>query len=121
MTPTGPLRLAADVRDLQIIDSQGNYCGIVDDIELEGKVGGKLAPAALLVGPGAYRHRVGRLPLRLIHMIAGDHMVRVPWSEIEHITSVVTLRRSAEALGLATTEERARQLLPRIGAMDEAV
>jgi sporulation protein YlmC with PRC-barrel domain len=121
MKPTGRMRLAADVRDLQIVDSQGGYCGIVDDIELDGKAGEALRPVALLVGPGAYRHRLGRIPLAIVHWIAGDRVVRVPWDEIEHITSVVTLRRTARELGLAKSEDRARKLLPRIGAMDEAV
>ena len=121
MKPDGRLRLAADVRDLQIVDSDGHYCGIVDDIELDGKVGGKLVPAALLVGPGAYRNRLSAPALWLIHRLAGDRIVRVPWSEIAHITSVVSLKQPGSALGLAKSEEKAKRLLPKVGEMDASV
>ena len=47
MKPTGSLRLAADLRDLQIVDADGFNCGIVDDIELDGRPGGRLTIAAL--------------------------------------------------------------------------
>jgi sporulation protein YlmC with PRC-barrel domain len=121
MTPQDRIRLAADLRDLQIIDSEGACCGIVDDVELDGKAGGRLSIAALLVGPGAFRNRLPGSVLWLIHRIAGDRVVRVPWSEVKHITSVVTLARPAAKLGLSKGEDKAKRMLPRIGAVDEAV
>jgi sporulation protein YlmC with PRC-barrel domain len=113
--PTARLRLAADLRDLQIVDADGCNCGIVDDIELDGKPGGGLAIAALLVGPGAYR---GRLPAWLAWLVArlgGKRIVRVPWSAVARITSVVTLDRGAGALGLDRAEKRAERLLIKYG------
>ena len=121
MTPNDNLHLAADVRDLQIVDVNHEYCGIVDDIELEGEAGGRLAVAAILVGPGAWQGRLSRPVLWLAQRIAGKHVVRVPWSEVKHITSVVTLARPAKELGLGKGEERAAKRLPRIGGRSAPV
>ena len=53
MTPDGPLKLVSDLLDLPLIDSEGCYCGIVDDVEFSGAPGKALNVEALLVGPGA--------------------------------------------------------------------
>jgi sporulation protein YlmC with PRC-barrel domain len=111
--PTGTFGLAADLRDLQIEDSEGKCCGIVDDIELDGKPGGKLTVAALLVGPGAYRGRLPRWAEWLATHLAGKAIVRVPWAEVTDISSVVALRRTAHELGLGRTDERLEASLKR--------
>jgi sporulation protein YlmC with PRC-barrel domain len=116
--PTDRLHLVADVRDLQIVDSEGACCGIVDDIELEGEAGGTLAVKALLVGPGAWRGRLSRPLLWLLQRLAGKHVVRVPWSQVKQISSTVTLASTARQLGLARSEERARRMLPKLGSSD---
>lgn len=119
MKPLGSLHLAADVRDLQIVDSDGHCCGIVDDLEFEGRPGGKLRLKAILVGPGAWR---GRLPAWLawaIAGLAGKRIVRIPWQEIETIGSVVKLKRTGRALGLDAPERRAAAWLP--GGSDDAL
>jgi sporulation protein YlmC with PRC-barrel domain len=119
MTPGGPLHLAADVRDLQIVDSGGHYSGIVDDIEFEGGAGRKLRLKAILVGPGAWR---GRLPAWLAWLaarLAGTRVVRIGWQEVETIGSVVKLKRTARALGLDAPERRAASWLP--GGSDDAL
>lgn len=115
MKPTAALKLAADLRDLQIEDSEGVFCGIVDDIELDGKPGGKLMVAALLVGPGAYRGRLPRWAGWLVAQLAGNGIVRVPWAEVTGIASVVKLRCAAHELGLGRADERAGRLLKRLG------
>ena len=117
MTPDGRLHLAADVRDLQIVDSQGEDCGIVDDIELERTKAGDLVVTFLLVGPGAWRDRLPGWLLRLAGRVVGDRVVKVPWSDVEHITSRVTLARTAKELGLNRSEARAGALLPGIGTL----
>jgi sporulation protein YlmC with PRC-barrel domain len=119
MKPTGRLHLIADLRDLQIIDCNEENCGIVDDLELDGKPGGKLKVRAILVGPGAYRGRLPRWAAWLVTRIAGDRVVRVPWDEIETITSVVLLRRSAQELGLGRADRRLTALMPKLGVMDD--
>lgn len=119
MKPSGPLHLAADVRDLQIVDRDGACCGIVDDIEFAGRPGGKLALAAILVGPGAYRGRLPGWLYRPLTRLAGERIVRIPWKEVETIGSVVKLKRTAGALGLDRPERRAAAWLP--GGGDDAL
>lgn len=118
MTPQGRLHLAADVRDLQIVDCDGQYCGIVDDIEFEGKAGGELRVASILAGPGAWRGRLSKPVLWIAQRIAGKRMAHIAWSEVEHVTSVVRLARTAKALGLTREEDKAAALLPKIGSVD---
>jgi sporulation protein YlmC with PRC-barrel domain len=114
MKPEGYLKLVGEVRDFQIIDSEGRRCGIVDDIEFTGGAGGKLKLNALLVGPGAYRKRLPRFIAGLITAIVGDRVVRVPWQEVRRVTSVVELKRPAESYGLGKTELALERLLSKI-------
>jgi sporulation protein YlmC with PRC-barrel domain len=39
MKPSDRIKLVSQLLDLPLIDSDGNYCGIVDDIELDGGPG----------------------------------------------------------------------------------
>jgi sporulation protein YlmC with PRC-barrel domain len=117
VTPAGRLQLVCQLRDLQIVDAEDVHCGTVDDVEFEGKAGGPVRIKALLVGPGSYATRLPRWWMALLRLVAGDGIVRVPWREVESIASMVKLRRKAEALGLGRGEDRARRLLPRIGAL----
>jgi sporulation protein YlmC with PRC-barrel domain len=118
MKPTGRLQLIADLRDLQIVDCDQENCGIVDDLELTGKPGGKLEVKAILVGPGAYRNRLPRWLAWLVALVAGEGLVRVPWGEVESIGSVVLLRRSATELGLGRADRRLAAKMPSLGVMD---
>jgi sporulation protein YlmC with PRC-barrel domain len=115
--PSGRIELVAQLRDLQIVDSDDVHCGIVDDVELAGKAGGKLIVKALLVGPGGYASRLPRWWMALIRSVAGNGCVHVPWREVESVTSVVRLRRRAAELGLNRGEQRAAKFLPSIGAL----
>lgn len=117
MTPAGRIQLVCQLRDLQIVDAEDVHCGTVDDIEFEGRAGGPLRIKALLVGPGGYKARLPRWWMALLRLVAGDGVVRVPWAEVESIASMVKLRCKRDALGLGRGEERARRLLPRIGAL----
>lgn len=117
MKPSDPMRLVTQVRDLQIVDADGVHCGIVDDIELEGKPGGPLRVKALVVGPGGYSKRLPGWWQTLVRLVAGDGVVKVPWSEIEHITSRVSLASPAAKLGLGRSEARAARLLPKTGGI----
>jgi len=118
MKPDGRLHLVADVRDLQIVDCDGENCGIVDDLAFVGGPGRKLELAAILVGPGTYHGRLPRWLAWLATRIAGDRIVRVPWKEIETIGSVLRLKRTASELGLGAAERRAAAWLPRVGGLD---
>ena len=117
MKASGRLKLVSGLRDLQIVDSDDCNCGIVDDIELEGKPGGVLRVKALLVGPGAYAKRVPDWWMPIIRLFAGKTIVRVPWKEVASVTSVVKLASPAAKLGLARGEGRAEKLLPPVGCL----
>ncbi|MFL6862438.1 MAG: PRC-barrel domain-containing protein [Allosphingosinicella sp.] len=112
MKPSGSIKLVAALRDLQIVDRDGCNCGIVDDVELEGRPGGPLKVAALLVGPGAYAARLPGWAMRLVGWIGGREAVNVPWTRVESITSVVHLNVTAAQAGLGKGEGRALRWLP---------
>jgi len=108
------IRIYSELRDLEIFDSEGELCGIADEIELDGD---PLAVTAILVGPGAYGPRLP-MPLRiLVRWIAGNACVRVPWEAVEHVTSRITLKRPAHALGLASVERKLAPLLQKAPAL----
>ena len=108
------LKLLSEVRDLQIVDCQGRNCGICDDIELSGAPGEALAVKALLVGPGAYSHRLPWLALMLLKPLIGTHLVRVPWEAVQNITSRIHLNESRRTLGLHRIEDKLEKHLRRI-------
>jgi sporulation protein YlmC with PRC-barrel domain len=99
------------ILDDDLIDAEGWRCGKVDDIEIDGKPGEPAQIEAILTGPGAYAPRLrGRLA-RLVSKIAGDEIVRVPWSEVEDVDAVVRLKHPAGELGLGEGDRRARRLV----------
>lgn len=117
MKPSGPIKLVSQVLDLPIIDSEGAYCGIVDDIELAGGAKEPLQVKALMVGPGAYTGRLPRAAMRIVGMIAGQRIVRVPFSKIRTIGAAVRLQVPGRELGLQLSEDRVRRWIPRKGAV----
>ena len=117
MTPDGPLKLVSELLDLPLIDGDGCYCGIVDDLEFAGAPGKPLTVKALLVGPGAYAGRLPKWAMGLVRLIAGDRLVRVRFAEVVTISAAVYLRSSGKALGLARSEDRAARYIPRKGAL----
>jgi hypothetical protein len=108
------IKVLSELRDLEIFDSEGELCGIADDVEFEGAPGGPLKAKALLVGPGAYAGRTPAWLAWLVQRVAGKRIVRVPFAAVEHVTSRITLNRTAEALGLATVEARLRPLVGKL-------
>jgi sporulation protein YlmC with PRC-barrel domain len=117
MIPAGRMKLVSGLLDLPLVDSEGNYCGIVDDVELSGTPGKPLKLKALLVGPGAYAGRLPPLAMWLVRKMAGDRITRVPLGRVRGIGSAVRLDRPAKALGLEKSEARAGRWIPREGAM----
>jgi sporulation protein YlmC with PRC-barrel domain len=114
--PDGPLKLVGQVRDLQIVDSDGRKCGIADDLELEGEPGGPLRIKAILVGPGAWTGRLPHWFLAIVGRLAGRRVVRVPWAKVRSIGSTIILSETAAELGLAAAERKAERLIPKRGA-----
>jgi hypothetical protein len=112
-----PLDLALRVLDQQLVDWEGRRCGRVDDVVLRVRPDGSLEVAALLTGRRAMRRRLPK-PLRFLAGLGGAFgdapLVTVPWDEVEDITHVVKLKRTAGALGLAKGEEKAARLVRRV-------
>ena len=117
MTPDGALKLVSELLDLPLIDRDGKYCGIVDDVEFRGRPGRSLEVKALLVGPGAYAGRLPAWAMWLVRGTAGNRIVRVPFERVVTIGSAVYLDGSAKDLGLHRSEERAGRWIPRAGAL----
>lgn len=95
-----------DLLDRQIIDSNGDLVGKVDDLELTDPADGAPRLTALLLGPQAYGHRLGgrlgiwitsaaarlggtaepiRVPVELVDEIDVSIKLKVPTKEIDRI------------------------------------
>ena len=100
------------VLDDQILDVDDRRCGRVDDLELDGDVGGPLYLDAILSGRGAWAARLPRgFPRRLGERIFGKRVLggnvdRVPWSEVADVDTAVHLRGKARELGLGEGDRR---------------
>ena len=116
MTPDGPIKLVSELLDLPLLDSDGKYCGIVDDVEFAGRTD-ELRLKALLVGPGAYAGRLPRWAMWVVKRIAGDRVTRVPMDSIRTITNAVHLKGPGSGLGLHRAETAAGRWIPRKGAL----
>jgi sporulation protein YlmC with PRC-barrel domain len=117
MKPTADLKLVSQLLDLPLLDTNGEFCGIVDDVEFSGRAGRQLKLKALLVGPGAYDGRMPGWAMTIVRAIAGDRVTRVPVDRIATIKSVVKLNCTAGELGLHKSENKARAWIPRKGAL----
>jgi sporulation protein YlmC with PRC-barrel domain len=117
MTPGGRIKLVSQLLDLPLLDSEGKYCGIVDDVELTGGPGKDLALKALLVGPGAYAGRLPAFAMAMVKTVAGDRITRVPMDKVRTISDSVHLDCPGRDLGLHRSEAAARRWLPRKWAL----
>ena len=108
------IKVFSELRDLEIFDSDGQLCGIADEIELDGE---PLRVTAILVGPGAYGPRLPAPIHAVVRLIGGGGIVRVPWQAVEHVTSRITLNRTARELGLTRVEDRLAPAIRRIPAL----
>jgi sporulation protein YlmC with PRC-barrel domain len=113
MKRDGALKLAGEVRDMQIVDSSGARCGVADDIEFE-HTGKTLRIKSLMVGPGAYRGRLPAWAQALVTWLAGEKITRVPWEAVSHITSAIVLERDASQYGLRVMERELERRMSRI-------
>jgi sporulation protein YlmC with PRC-barrel domain len=111
MTKVTEVDIALSVLDHQLVDRDGVNCGKVDDLELSGLDGDSPEVTAILVGGNAWRAR-GRLG-RLLARLAGN-AVHVPWEEVDSVTEVVTLKRTAAELRLNRGDERWARLVGKL-------
>ena len=95
--------IALSILDHQLVDGDGHNCGKVDDLELAGLDSDSPEVVEILVGGNAWRSRglLGRLASRL-----SGNAVHVPWSEVQSVTAVVTLKRPAAELRLNRGDAR---------------
>ena len=117
MSPDGMIKLVSQLLDLPLYDSEGKYCGIVDDLEFAGGPGKKLQLKALLVGPGAYKGRLPGWAMWLVRTIAGDRITRVPFNRVRTFAAIVELDCPGSELGLLKGERRAAEWIPHRGAL----
>lgn len=117
MRRDSPIKIVSQLLDLPLIDKEGRWCGVVDDVELDGKAGKETRIGALLVGPGAYDGRLPGWALWLVRKIAGDRVARVPFDRVENIASAVHLNCRAEDVKLDLAEDEASRWIPRWGAL----
>jgi len=112
MSKVTEVDIALGILDHQLVDAAGRNCGKVDELEISGLRGGSPEVVAILVGGNAWRSR-GRLG-RLAARLAGKNAVHVPWHEVESVSSVVKLRRTAAELGLNRGDERWASLVGKL-------
>ncbi|MDQ2910666.1 MAG: hypothetical protein M3R26_01315 [Actinomycetota bacterium] len=111
MTKHTDVDIALGVLDHQLVDVNGVNCGNVDELEVTGLDGDSPEVVEILVGGNAWRSR-GLLG-RLLARFAGD-AVHVPWSEVESVSSVVKLKRTAAELRLNRGDERWARLVGKL-------
>jgi sporulation protein YlmC with PRC-barrel domain len=117
LTPDSLIKLVSELLDLPLYDNEGKYCGVVDDVELSGGPGKELKLNALLVGPGAYAGRLPGWAMRLVKLIAGDRLTRVPMDKVRTIGTTVHLEYPGRDLGLHRSETAAGKWIPKGGAL----
>ena len=82
---------ARDLLDHEIVDADGNACGMVDGLEIEG-AGAEARVVALLVGPGAWLPRLPVLPRVVARWLFGERVVRIPIEAVSEVSEVVRLK-----------------------------
>jgi hypothetical protein len=107
------IEIGLRVLDRQLLDKNGRRCGNVDDLAIEGGAGEVPEVVAILVGPGYWGQRAGRIG-RLAGWIGGGARVRVAWADVRKLDSAVELKRSATELGLGRGDDRLRPYVSRI-------
>jgi sporulation protein YlmC with PRC-barrel domain len=105
------LDLGLGVLDHQLVDRDGRNCGNVDDLEIAGIAEGAPEVTEILVGGNAWRGRgiLGRMAAAL-----SGNAVHVPWSDVDEVSSVVKLKRTAVELRLGRGDDRAARIVRRL-------
>ena len=105
------LDIGLGILDHQLVDRDGRNCGNVDDLEVAGVGSGEPEVGEILVGGNAWRGRglFGRLAAAL-----SGNATHVPWSEVDDIGAVVTLKGTANELRLGRGDDTAARFVKRI-------
>lgn len=113
-----PLDLVRDLIDRQLLDAEGEPCGMVDEVELVQAREG-LRVEAILVGVGAWTPRLPALLQPLARALFGHRRVRVAWADVASVREAVRLARRADELGLRFVDPRLQRLIDRIPGHDK--
>ena len=92
MTARAQTHAAHELLDHEIVDADGNACGMVDGLEIEGS-GTQAHVVALLVGPGAWLPRLPALPRVIARWLFGERVIRIPIEAVSDVAEVVKLER----------------------------
>jgi sporulation protein YlmC with PRC-barrel domain len=113
MTEPQELDVAFGMLDHQLVDKEGRRCGKVDDLELEGAVGGPVRVTSILAGTGYWAGRFHG-PFRRLATTLGGSAVRIPWEDVREVGSAIHLKKTAEELRLGRGDDRARRWVERL-------
>ena len=106
-----PLEIGLELLDRQLVDSEGEPCGKVDDVELDYDGGGRPRVTAILTNPGALAPRLGRVGKvmlavwRRLHPDRDPAPIRLDWSVVARIDFAVHLTVQREEAGLTRSED----------------
>ena len=118
MTPDR-IDLVYRILDDQLVDVDGRRCGRVDDLEFDGGPGEQPRLSAILSGSGVWHRRMPRA-LRTAGArifgtgVVGETVIRVPWDQVDDISSVIRLRSKAHELGLGQGDQRDALLVAKL-------
>jgi sporulation protein YlmC with PRC-barrel domain len=111
-----PFDLRLRLLDHQVVDTDGRLICKVDDVELERADDGSYVVTTLLAGPLALGPRLpGRLGRWVVALArrwstaSDDRPRRIPFARVVELGSGVTLDRSRQQLGIASTEDWLRE------------
>jgi len=107
------LDLAYRLLDFDLVDSEGRRCGKVDDLVLDGSPGEPTYVSEILAGPRARSGRLPRWVRRIrVRVFPGDS-TRVPWAEVEKVSTAVELAKPAVELDLGGGDRAAARIVER--------
>ena len=115
------MQLGKHVLDKGVLDRDGLRCGKVDDLLVEVPDDGSPPYlVALVTGPTAFSHTVGRPAVwmaRTLYRLLGlrdPHPVQVPWEQVASIDVVVRLAVDSEGTPLQAFPDAVRRLVARV-------
>ena len=103
--------LALEVLDRQLLDSEGEPCGKVDDVELDYDGSGRPVVTAILTNPGALAPRLGWMGHIVhafwsrLHSDASPSPIRLGWELVAKIDFAVHLTVQRHEAGLMRSED----------------
>jgi len=107
--------LGLELLDRQVVDRDGVNCGKVDDVELAASAEGNARVVAILIGPAAWRERLGGLTgalvgawLRILPGRGGP--VRVAAGDLVDVSSAVVLAHTRADYRLDEADRRLHRL-----------